>query len=219
MSKMRKTRNLLIAMGLALLSAPVMRAVPALAQTPPAAGPDTWTIDSNHSAASFAVKHMLVSTVRGKLGKVSGNITWDGKTVDSIKADVSIDVAGLDTGVEARDNDLRSDNFFNAATYPTVTFKSRKVVPGSAGQFKLVGDLTIRGNTREVTLDVEGPSPAQKTGNRLRTGATATTTINRKDFGLLWNKVLEGGGSVVSDEVKVTIDLEATQATQPTPAG
>jgi polyisoprenoid-binding protein YceI len=200
-------KSLLLVIACALLAAP------ALAQTPPAvpAAPDTWAIDPNHSAASFAVKHMMVSTVRGTLGKVSGNIVWDGKNLASIQADVTIDVAGIDTGVEARDNDLRSDNFFNATAYPSVMFKSRRVEPGADGRFKMVGDLTIKGNTREVTLDVEGPSPPQKTGNRLRTGASATTSINRKEFGLLYNKLLETGGAVVSDDVKITIDLEATR--------
>lgn len=200
-------RKIVIAVtGCALL------AIPVVAQTPAEpGGADTWTIDSNHSSATFAVKHMLVSTVRGKLGKVTGNIGWDGKNVASIQADVTIDVTGLDTGVENRDNDLRSDNFFNAAAYPNVLFKSKKVMPGSDGQFKLVGDLTIRGTTKEVTLDVEGPSPPQKTGNRLRTGASATTTINRREFGLLYNKLLETGAAVVGDEVKITIDLEATR--------
>ena len=182
-------------------------AAPASAQTTA----DTWTIDSNHTSAQFAVKHMMVSTVRGKLGKVSGTIKWDGKNVNTIQTDVTIGVAGLDTGVEARDNDLRSDNFFSAATYPTIVFKSRKVIPGANGQFKLVGDLTIRETTKEVALDVEGPSPAQKTGNNYRTGASATTTINRRDFGLLYNRLIETGGAVVGDEVTITIDLETTR--------
>lgn len=202
--KVRLRRTALILLGL------VLSAGPARAQTA-AASPDAWTIDSNHTSANFAVKHMLVSTVRGKLGKVSGSIIWDGKDVRTIQADVAIDVAGLDTGVENRDKDLRSDNFFNAATYPTIRFKSKHVVPGSQGEFKLVGDLTIRSTTKEVTLDVEGPSTPQKTGNNIRTGATATGTINRREFGLLYNKLLETGGAVVADDVKMTIDIEATR--------
>jgi polyisoprenoid-binding protein YceI len=182
-------------------------AMPAAAQT----APDTWTIDSNHSSAQFAVKHMLVSTVRGTLGKVGGAVNWDGKDVRTIQADVTIDVAGLNTGVENRDKDLRSDNFFNVAVYPTIAFKSKRVVPGPAGTFNLVGDLTIRGTTKEITLDVEGPSPPQKTGPSFRTGATASGTINRKDFGLLYNRLLETGGAVVGDVVKMTIDVEATR--------
>jgi polyisoprenoid-binding protein YceI len=142
---------------------------------------------------------------------VTGAIKWDGKDVRTVAADVTIDVAGLNTGVQNRDNDLRSENFFNAAAYPTITFKSTRVIPGDAGTFKLVGNLTIRGTTKEITLDVEGPTPAQKTGNNYRTGAVATGTINRKEFGLLYNRLLETGGAVVGDDVKMTIDVEATR--------
>lgn len=195
----------LVVFGMMLLAAP------AWAQAPQAAA-DTWTIDSNHTSATFAVKHMMVSTVRGKLGKVTGSIKWDGKDLRTIAADIAIDVAGLDSGVENRDNHLRSDDFFNAAAYPAITFKSRRVVPGAPGEFTLVGDLTIRTTTREVTLDVEGPSPPQKTGNSYRTGASATGTINRREFGLLYNKLLETGGAVVADEVRMTIDIEATRS-------
>ncbi len=173
---------------------------------------DTWTIDSNHTSAQFAVRHMMVSTVRGTLGKVTGTIKWDGKDVRTIQADVAIDVAGLNTGVQNRDNDLRSDSFFNAAAYPTITFTSKRVIPGAAGTFKLVGDLTIRGTTKEVTLDVDGPSPPMKAGNNYRTGASASGTINRREFGLLYNKLLETGGAVVGDDVKMNIDIEATRS-------
>jgi len=197
-----------------LLAAACLAAGPAWAQqaaSPAPQAPNAWTIDSNHTSAQFAVKHMLVSTVRGTLGKVTGTIVWDGTDVRSIAADIAIDVAGLDTGVDNRDNHLRSDDFFNAATYPTITFKSTKVIPGTDGRFQLVGDLTIRDKTHPVTLDVEGPSPAQKTGTRLRTGATATGTINRREFGLLYNKLIEAGGAVVADDVRMTIDIEATR--------
>jgi polyisoprenoid-binding protein YceI len=182
-------------------------AVPASGQTTTG----TWTIDSNHTSAQFAVKHMMVSTVRGKLGKVSGAVMWDGINQNSVQADVTIDVAGLDTGVEARDKDLRSETFFNVADYPNIVFRSKRAIPGTDGQFKLVGDLTIRGTSKEVTLDVEGPSPAQKTRNNLRTGASATTVINRRDFGLMYNRLLETGGAVVGDEIRITIDLEVTR--------
>lgn len=193
---------------LALLAL-VALAGPAAAQTAPAAG--TWTIDTGHSSAQFAVKHMMVSTVRGTLGPVSGTIAWDGKDLNTLQADVTVDVAGLDTGVDKRDGHLRSADFFDAANHPTITFKSKRVVPGPSGSFKLVGDLTIRGNTKEVTLDVEGPSAPQKVGNSTRTGATATGTINRKEFGLLWNRMIETGGAVVSDDVRMTIDIEVTK--------
>lgn len=210
---------------LVILAAAVVLAAPAVAQTTaPAAqtaqpSASAWSIDSAHSAAQFAVRHMMVSTVRGTLGQVSGTIAWDGKDVKTIVADVTIDVAGLDTGVDKRDDHLRSADFFDAATHPKITFKSKKVVAGADGAFKLIGDLTIRGNTKEVTLDVEGPSAPQKIGNAIRTGATASGTINRKDFGLAWNRMIETGGAVVADEVRMTIDIEATRpATAATPS-
>lgn len=197
---------------IAILAAAVL-ATPAAAQQPAATAQasDTWNIDSSHSSAQFAVRHMMVSTVRGTLGQVSGTIAWDGKDVNTIQTVVTIDVSGLDTGVDKRDDHLRSADFFDAANHPTITFRSKRVVPGAAGSFKLVGDLTIRGNTREITLDVEGPSPPTKAGNSIRSGATATGSIDRKEFGLLWNRMIETGGAVVSDAVKMTIDIEATR--------
>lgn len=182
----------------------------ALAQAP-AAGANVWTIDTNHSAAGFSVKHLMVSTVRGTLGPVKGTIEWDGKSIESLKADVSIDVSGINTGSEPRDRDLKSaEGLFEIAKYPTATFKSKRAIPSGEGAFKLVGDLTIHGVTKEVTLDVEGPSAPLKQGPNLRAGASATTTINRKDFGLTYNRAVEAA-PVVSDEVKITIDVEATK--------
>jgi polyisoprenoid-binding protein YceI len=142
---------------------------------------------------------------------VSGTIEYDGASAASIKADVTIDVSGVNTGVTARDNDLKSPNFFDVAKYPTATFKSKRVDAAGSGKFKLVGDLTIHGVTKEVTLDVEGLSPAVKQQNgSQRVGATATTTINRRDFGLQYNNLIEAG-PVVGDTIQVTIDIEATK--------
>ena len=186
-------------------------AVAALSQAPqPAGGPNTWQIDPNHTSAQFSVRHMMVSTVRGTLGKVSGTIEYDGQSVQSVKADVSIDVAGLNTGVENRDKDLRSDNFFDVAKYPTIIFKSRRVESATNGHFRLIGDLTMHGVTKEVALDVEGPSPPLKQGSNLRVGASATTKVNRRDFGLQYNRMIEAA-PVVGDEITITIDLEATK--------
>jgi polyisoprenoid-binding protein YceI len=191
-----------------VLAAVAALSVPALARTQ---APGSWTIDTNHSAAGFSVRHLLMSTVRGTLGPVKGTIEYDGTSIQSIKADVSIDVNGIDTGSQARDRDLRSaDGLFETSKFPTATFKSTRVIAGTAGAFKLVGLLTIHGVTKEVTLDVEGPSPAIKQGPALRIGASATTTINRKDFGLSYNMMVEAAPAV-SDEVKITIDVEATR--------
>lgn len=202
---------------LAVFLAPLALSTPS-AQAPQApTDPNTWAIDTSHSAANFAVKHMLVSTVRGTLGPVKGTVTWDGKSVASVKADVNIDVNGISTDNSGRDTHLKSADFFDAATHPTITFKSTRVQPGAGGAFKLVGDLTIRGTTKEVTLDVEAPAaviaqPGRNGGApTYRTGTTATTTVNRFDYGLKWNSLIEaGGGAVVSADVTVTLDLELT---------
>jgi polyisoprenoid-binding protein YceI len=199
-----------------MTSVAAQQATPAAAPTPqakPAApvGSNVWTIDSAHSAANFAVKHMMVSTVRGVLGPVTGTIVWDGKNVSTVTADVTIDVKGLSTGVVDRDNHLRTPDFFAADQYPTMTFKSKRVIPGAAGAFKLVGDLTIREVTKEVMLDVEAPAAAITSQGMQRTATTATTTINRFDYNLKWNSLIETGGAMVGAEVKVTLDLEVTK--------
>jgi polyisoprenoid-binding protein YceI len=214
--------------------------IPVLAQNPPAAqppqtpaagapatqpqrppqpplGPNEWAIDGSHSAASFSVKHNVVTTVRGQLGAITGKVEYDGKDIKSVKADVAVDMKAISTQNERRDNHLRSADFFDVANHPALTFKSKRVEPGSAGKFKLIGDLTIRGNTKEVTLDVEGPSPVMKRqgrgGTTLLTGASATTKISRKEFGVLWNNLIENL-PVVSDEVTITIDLELNRPGQ-----
>src|SRR5688572_791834 len=168
-------------------------AAPAAPQRPPQAplGPNEWRIDRSHSAASFSVRHNVVSTVRGLLGAITGTVEYDGKNVSSIKADVTVDVTRINTQNEGRDKHLRSDDFFNTELYPNMTFKSKRVEPAGDGKFKLIGDLTIRDKTKEVTLDVEGPSPFVKTQRGVVTGATATTKISRKEFGVLYNRMIE----------------------------
>ena len=200
-------RLVLTAAAAAMLLAPLGAQAPA-PQAP--AGPNTWTVDTAHTAAGFSVKHMMVSTVRGTLGPVKGTVEYDGKSIGSLKADITIDVSGIDTSNDGRDKDLRSENFFDVAKFPTATFKSTRAVAGTGGSIALVGDLTLHGVTKEVTLAVDGPSNPITQGAAQRVGASATTTISRKDFGLLWNRMIEAG-PVVSDEVRVTIDIEAVQ--------
>ena len=177
-------------------------------------GPNQWRIDPSHSAAKFSVRHMMVSTVRGRLGRISGTIEYDGKDVRSVKADVTIDVNGIDTQNAKRDGHLRSADFFDAAKHPNITFKSKRVEPGSGGAFKLIGDLTIRGTTKEVTLDVEAPSPISEGQAGLVTGTTATTRVKRLEYGLKYNSMVEAG-PVVGDEVTITIDLEIGRPSAP----
>lgn len=183
----------------------------------PPLAPNQWEIDSSHSAASFSVRHNVVSTVRGQLGPLNGTIEYDGKDVTSVKADVTIDVTEINTQNTRRDAHLRRDDFFNTEAYPNMVFKSRRVEPVSEGRFRLVGDLTIRDKTNEVVLDVEGPSPiVTRRGDRatVLTGATATTRISRKAFGVLWNNMIEMM-PVVGDEVTVTTDLELRRPSMP----
>jgi polyisoprenoid-binding protein YceI len=180
----------------------------------PPLGPNQWRIDRSHSAASFSVRHNVVSTVRGQLGPITGTVEYDGKDINSVKADVSIDMAGINTQNSGRDTHLKSADFFDVANHPNLTFKSKRVEPGAAGRFKLIGDLTIRGNTKEVVLDVEGPSPVMKSQRGILTGASATTKISRKEFGVLWNNLIETM-PVVGDEVSITIDLELNRPAAP----
>jgi len=176
----------------------------------------TWKIDPAHTAAQFAVKHMMISTVRGEFKGVTGTVIWDDQDVTKSSVDVTIDAKTVNTGEEKRDQDLRSANFFEVEKYPTLTFKSKKVESAGSGKLKVTGDLTMHGITKEVVLDVEGPSGAVKDpwGNT-RSAASATTKLNRQDYGVKWNANLDGGGVVVGDAVTITIDLEMTkQATK-----
>ncbi|HEV8385970.1 MAG TPA: YceI family protein [Candidatus Acidoferrales bacterium] len=183
---------------------------------PSSAQVTTWQIDPAHSAAQFSVRHMMISTVRGGFQKLSGTVQLDEKDITKSSVEVTIDATTIDTREPRRDADLKSANFLDVATYPTITFKSKSVSSAGEGRLKVTGDLTIHGVTQEVVLEVEGPTPAIKMGNNLRRGATATTKINRKEFGITWSRTLDGGGMVVSDEVNITLDVEFVQrAPQP----
>ena len=172
----------------------------------------TWTIDPGHSAAQFTVRHMVVSNVRGEFDGPTGTVTFDPADLRTLKVDVSFNTRSINTRNADRDKDLRSDLFFDVAKFPKMMFKSRRAEPGAAGHLKLIGDLTIKGVAKEVTLDVEGPTAEIKDiWGEQRIGATATTTIDRRQFGLVYNRMLEGGGAVVGDEVTVTIDIEMTR--------
>ncbi len=172
-----------------------------------------WKIDSAHSSASFAVKHMMVSTVRGSFSGLKGIVDYDPTNLAAAKASLSIPAKTVDSHDDMRDKDLRGPDFFDVDKYPEITFVSKKVVPGSGKGFALVGDLTIHGVIKEVTFQVEGPeAPVKDSKGNLHSGATATTKINRKDFGLVWNKALDGGGVMVSDNVDLTVEVELVQS-------
>lgn len=186
----------------AISAAALLMGLSAVAQTA------TWTIDPNHSTAQFTVRHLGISNVTGSFTKVSGTVNLDEKDIAQSQVNASIDVNSVDTRVEARDKDLRSPNFFDVEKYPTIEFKSKKIV-NAAGKLQIIGDLTIHGTTREVTLDADGPTPAVSDpwGN-WRRGISATTSINRKDFNLVYNKLLGTGEAVVGETVKIQIDAE-----------
>jgi polyisoprenoid-binding protein YceI len=177
-----------------------------------AAGTSTWTIDAVHSSAEFAVKHMMVSTVKGRFSGVEGTLRIDEARPEASTIEAAIDVASVDTGVEQRDAHLRSDDFFNAEQFPKISFRSTKIERAdNAPTWKLTGDLTIRDVTRSVVLDVvEDGRGADAYGND-RAGFTAETKISRKDFGVKWNQLIETGGVAVGDTVKITLNIAAVR--------
>jgi polyisoprenoid-binding protein YceI len=167
-----------------------------------------WHIDPAHSEIQLSVKHMMIATVRGKFARFSGTIDADEQHPAAAQVDVQIDAASIDTGNEQRDAHLRSPDFLNVAAYPHITFKSTKVERLDVEQGRLYGELTIRDVTRPVVLDVEYAGMAKSPWGTTNAGFSARTTINRKDWGLNWNVALETGGWLVSDEIKVAIDVE-----------
>jgi polyisoprenoid-binding protein YceI len=169
----------------------------------------SYQIDPAHSRASFAIRHMMVATVRGEFGKLAGTVTLDDVHPERSRIEATIEASSLNTHNEKRDNHLRSADFFDVANFPQLTFRSTAVRAVGPETYAVTGELTIHGVTRQVVLDVESPAVEVKDpyGNTKR-GATATATINRKEFGLGWNQALEAGGVMVGDAVRITIDLE-----------
>jgi polyisoprenoid-binding protein YceI len=190
-------------MKLSLLITIAALAVPLFAQAA------TYEIDPVHSQVGFRVEHLMISWVNGTFGTFSGTLDFDAKAPTKASVRAPIDAASIDTGNVDRDGHLKSPDFFDVATYPTLTFTSKKFA-GSGGKYKMTGDLTIHGVTKEVVFDVVGLTQESKDAyGNLRVGATGTTTINRKDFGLTWNKAVETGGVVLGDEVEITLSIEA----------
>ncbi len=173
----------------------------------------SWEIDPAHSTIAFSVKHMTISSVRGEFQKFSGTVKADGAPTTA-QVVATIDTSSIDTRQAKRDEHLRSPDFLEVAKYPTMTFKSTRIEPAGEGKFKVTGDLTLHGVTKPVVLDVEGPTPPVKDPmGKQRAGAHATTQINRKDFGIAFNKTIDGGGLLVGDVVDVTIDVEGVEQT------
>lgn len=170
-----------------------------------------WEVDPSHSLVEFGVKHMMFATVKGRFTGFSGRIVTEGDDPTRGTVEIEIDAATVDTRDERRDEHLRSGEFFGAEEHPRLTFRSTRVEPGAAGAFRVVGDLAIRGVTREVVLDATFNGQGRNPWGQEVAGYSATTEINRKDYGLAWNAALEGGGFLVGDAVKITLEVEAAK--------
>lgn len=185
----------------------------AVLSLPVSAATSNWQIDPAHTAAAFSVRHLAISTVRGQFKKVAGTVVLDESDITKSAVTVSIDTTTIDTGEPDRDKHLKSPDFFDVAKFPTMTFKSTKVEQAGSGKLKVTGDLTIRGTTKQVVLDIDGPSAVVKDPwGMQRSGVTVSTKINRQDFGVKWNATMDNGGVVVGDDVTITIDVEMTKA-------
>jgi polyisoprenoid-binding protein YceI len=172
------------------------------------ASESTWKLDPAHSNAEFKVKHLMISNVKGKFTGLSGSLTLDEFNIAGSKVEASIDIASVHTGDAQRDGHLKSPDFFDAAQYPTITFKSTAVRRTGDDEYVVTGELTIHGVTKSVDLRVEGGAQGKDPWGNTRLGLSAETKINRKDFGLTWNSALETGGVLVGEEVSISIDAE-----------
>jgi polyisoprenoid-binding protein YceI len=172
----------------------------------------TWTVDPSHSHVEFAVRHLMISTVKGRFAEVTGTLTGDDTDPAQAAIELTIPVAGIDTREPQRDAHLRSGDFFDAETHPTITFRSSRIAKAGEGRFDVTGDLTIRGVTKRITLDVEAGGRGRDPWGGERIGFSTQTKINRKDFGLHYNQVLETGGVLIGDEVKISVELELVRA-------
>ena len=179
------------------------------ARQPAATTGTKWTIDPAHTSVTFGVRHMMVSTVRGEFQKVAGTVTWDPNSPESAQIEATIDVASINTREAQRDAHLKSADFFDVEKHPNITFRSTALRRKADGVLEVTGDLTIRGTTRAVTLEVEGPTSEFKNPwGQTVIGASAKTKIKRSDFGMTWNTALEAGGFLVGDEISIQLDLQ-----------
>jgi polyisoprenoid-binding protein YceI len=177
----------------------------------------SWNIDSAHSEVNFAVRHMMISNVRGQFQKVGGSVEFDEANPANTLVDVQIETASVNTREEKRDGHLKSPDFFDAEKYPYLTFKSKRIEMKDASHARLIGDLTIRDVTREVSLDVEYNGSAKSPWGTTSAGFSAKTSIKRKDWGLNWNVALETGGWLVGDDVHISVELEIVQQPEAAP--
>ena len=172
-----------------------------------------WNIDATHSGINFSIRHMVVSKVRGRFARYTGTVDLDETDLTRSVVEATIDASSIETGTPQRDAHLRSPDFFDVEKYPELRFRSRRIEQLGTARYRLVGDLTIRDVTREVSLDVEYGGRAKDPWGNERIGFIATTSLDRKDFGLRWNQVLEAGGVLVGDRVDVELEVQAVKAT------
>lgn len=172
---------------------------------------DRWEIDSSHSSVHFSVRHLVIAKVRGSFGRWTGTVHVPDGDFSNATVDVTIDASSIDTGVEQRDAHLKSPDFFDVAEFPELRFVGKRVQPRSGSDIDVIGDLTIKGITREVTLHVERLGEAKDPWGNLRAAFSAQTSIDRKDFGLTWNQVLETGGVMVGDRVQIEAEIQAVK--------
>jgi polyisoprenoid-binding protein YceI len=171
-----------------------------------------WNIDPTHSTAEFSVRHLMITNVKGRFGALTGTVDYDAATPEASKINVTIDATSIDTRDEKRDGHLKSADFFDVEKFPTVTFVSKKVTK-DGDTLNALGDLTMHGVTKEITLEVETPSaPGKDPWGNTRIGSSAHAKINRKDWDLGWNAALETGGVLVGEQVKITIEVSLTEA-------
>lgn len=173
----------------------------------------TWAVDPAHSVVELAVKHMMFSTVKGRFANVAGTIVLDEANLGASSVSAEVDASSIDTGEPQRDGHLRSADFLDVERFPTIAFRSTAVVPQGRDRFVVVGDLTLRGVTQEVSLEAELVGKGADPWGGQRAGFAATTSVNRKEFGLTWNQALEAGGVLVSDQVKISLEIQATLQT------
>jgi polyisoprenoid-binding protein YceI len=171
-----------------------------------------WQLDPAHSSVEFGVRHLMISTVKGRFGDIAGQISIDPENIESPTVDVTIQTASIDTRQEQRDAHLRSADFFDAEKWPTITFKGNRIEGDADSEFKLFGNLTIRGVTRPIVLSVTKEGEGSDPWGGVRAAFSAKGKIDRRDFGLTWNQALEKGGFVVGDEIKISLDAEFTAA-------
>ena len=172
---------------------------------------ERWEIDSSHSGIHFSVRHLVIAKVRGQFARWSATLVAEDGDFANATVEATIDASSIETGVAERDAHLRSADFFDVASFPEITFRGRRIEPSDGDSFQLVGELTLHGVTREVSLEVESSGQTQDPWGNLRAAFTARTALDRKEFGLTWNQALETGGLVVGDRVEIEIEVEAVK--------